>query len=177
MTYLYAKEINPMAAFKISILFATSLDGLTITLTDNSNYASNTEGYTTASFSQRRVFLYNSAGTLFRTVDFTGSSLTTTFTVTKDMYMKANSTYTLGVGGQVQGVNTYMSRELYDLQQASNQLSGACGCSGKNSLCTDTTKAREAINAATFFYMIDNAPDCQDQLDAANELITNVVSC
>lgn len=165
-----------MAVFKVSISVTQDITGETLTFHDDSNYGSNDQSYLVTSFSSRIVSVYGADGSLLGTVTFSGTSLTATYTIVSDVYLSLQSVFTLAAGGTETGTTNYMSRQFYDIQQASNVIDPQCKC-GCNPLCSDTTKANAAMNAAVTFFSVGNAVDCQIQLNAANVLIMPINAC
>lgn len=77
-----------MAAFAANATGSQSADGKTLTLTDLSNYTSNTENYTIADFITRQFILKDSAGNTLATLNL-GSDLSVDYQLTKDQYIEA----------------------------------------------------------------------------------------
>lgn len=126
-----------------------------------------------SSVTSRVLVIKDAAGTTLTTINM-GSTLTATYNITADKYLSfyltivnSGTTYNLQVN--------YMSQQFYNISQVQVIVNGGCSCDDNNELCTDSTKAREAINAALTYFNIGEGEDCQAMLDAANAYLVNLV--
>lgn len=162
-----------MATFTASLSVSQSADCKTQTFTDTSNYTSNDQSYTTASFVTRVFKFYNSVDVLVDTKTMTGSALTVTHSLTSDqwvsakleLYLTGNSTTT----PDFTKTNSVLSTCFLKLCFSELVAETDCGCNDNcncNSTDSDKIKILENIKAAEIFATYDNAVLAQKQLDA-----------
>jgi hypothetical protein len=117
-----------MAAFAPVITGIQSSDGLTLTLTDGSNYGSNNEGYIISNFTTRNVVLTASDNSVLATLPL-GSGLTVTYPLTADKYITATLVLA-GVAPYSTFINLPLGRITQNLYQV---LLASVGCCANHS--------------------------------------------
>lgn len=167
-----------MATFAAAFTVGQSADCKTLTLTDTSNYVTNTQAYTTASFGTRVFKLYNSVGALVDTLPMLGTDLDVTYTLVQDEWLSAVLELYLGVDVVVDFTVTHSILSTCFLKLCFSELMAesecGCGCSGGScscdSTCNDTVRILQYIKAAEIFAEYSNAVSAQRQLDAGTAL-------
>lgn len=149
----------------------------TLTLTDISNYTTNSEGWTVSSFLQRSFLIYDSNGNLIDTIPL-GISLTTTYALTQDEMLSVTLSCTPPTGPALLKVRSVLSvcfLQLCYAELVANTECG-CGCGGGGNSCGcdgvsgDRIKLLEYIKAAEIFAEYSNPVLAQKQLDAGTAL-------
>lgn len=160
-----------MATFTASLSVSQSADCKTQTYTDTSNYVTNDQSYTTASFVTRVFKFYNSVDVLVDTKTMVGGALTVTQTLTSDQWTSARLELTLTGSPTVSFTKTNSVLSTCFLKLCFSELVAEtdCGCNDNcncNSTDSDKIKILENIKAAEIFATYDNAVLAQKQLDA-----------
>lgn len=165
-----------MAAFQPSVSLSQSPDGATITVTDTSNYDSNTDGVTLGNIISRTDTLYDGLNSTITSVVFTPGQLTATVTITKDYYI--NNALSFIIPGPITrtGVDNFLADNFYNnkAREVSRALR-CCDC-GCDKLCTTATKANLAHKEAQTAFLFGVASESQNAIDDANSLI-NTEDC
>lgn len=168
-----------MAIFAAAFTVQQSADCTTLTLTDTSNYVTNDQAYTTASFDVREFKLYNSIGELVDTLSMADGDLNVTYTLIQDEWLSAVLELTLDGSVVVDYTVTHSILSTCFLKLCFSELVAesecGCGCSGgscgcADSTCNDTVRLLQYIKAAEIFAEYSNAPLAQKQLDAGTAL-------
>jgi hypothetical protein len=115
-----------MTVFTPALTGSQSSDGKTLTITDLSNYSVNSQGYTISDFTTRQVVLTSSDGTVLATLNL-GISLTITWQIVKDQYIKATLNLA-GVAPYSTFINLPLQRNTRNLYRV--LLQGGC-CQNK----------------------------------------------
>ena len=168
-----------MATFAAAFTVQQSANCTILTLTDTSNYVTNDQSYTTASFGTRVFKLYNSIGGLVATLLMADGDLDVTYTLVQDEWLSAVLELYLGVDTVVDFTVTHSILSTCFLKLCFSELVAesecGCGCSGGSCSCADSTcndKVRllEYIKAAEIFAEYSNSVSAQKQLDAGTAL-------
>lgn len=114
----------------------------------------------------RVLTIFSPTNTLLDTIDM-GAAVTTTYAITQDQWLRF--VLTLNDGAYVV-ITDYISEGFY-YQALINQSKTDCGCSSKNSLCSDTAKAMLSDKAAVFYATYGFAVNADTCIKAANALI------
>lgn len=168
-----------MAIFAAAFTVQQSADCTTLTLTDTSNYITNDQSYTTASFDAREFKLYNSIGTLVDTLSMADGDLNVNYTLVQDEWLKVVLELTLDGSTIINYTVTHNVLSTCFLKLCFSELVAqsecGCGCSGgscncADSTCNDKVRLLEYIKAAEIFAEYSNAQLAQKQLDAGTAL-------
>lgn len=160
-----------MAVFQPSVSLSQSADGSTVTISDISNYSSNSDSVTINNIGTRQDIITDGLGNLIATVIFTPLSLTASLSVTKDYYLSNALDFTLGSGEHRTGIENALMNNFYN--NAAREVSRKLRCCTCNKLCNAAVKAdltnSEAITATLF----DVPSEAQNAIDDANALINS----
>lgn len=148
-------EFTP--AFKIE----QSSDGLTLTLTDQSNWSDNDEGYVITDFA-RSIIMVDALNNAIGTVDFPASELVEAFSIVTNQWVKAQLTI---IGEQNYDlIQKYGFYRLFQLDYR-KAIVGNCGC-GKSGIDLCSTDA--FLSTAQMAIPIGNGVEFQNDIDAAS---------
>ena len=168
-----------MATFAAAFTVQQSADCTTLTFTDTSNYTTNDQSYTTASFDDRVFKVYNSEEQLVATLTMTGTDLNVTYTLTQDQWLSVELDLTLDGNTTPDFTVTHSVLSTCFLKLCFSELMAesecGCGCSGgscgcADSTCNDTVRILQYIKAAEIFAEYSNEQLAQKQLDAGTAL-------
>lgn len=165
-----------MEAFKPHVIISQSLDGKTLTITDNSNFATNTDGVATGDINPFAITIFDKDAIQLAAIALAYPT-PGTFAIVKDLFLRFHLAYTKGATVYSADV-TYLSTEFYDIAQrkVSGFLSCDCGCS--DLLCHPASKARENKNAAESALIAGDYVNAQQAIDDANTYINQALkSC
>jgi len=132
------------------------ISGTPLTFTDTS---------TGITVSSRVLTIYSATGALLNTINM-GASLTTTYAITGDQWLRF--VLTLNSGAYTATVD-FLSENFY-YNGLINQVKSGCGCSG-DSLCADPAKAMLSDKAALFYTTYGFAVNADTCIKAADALI------
>lgn len=170
-----------MAAFKQDFTITQSTDCSTLTIADNSNFSSNTEGYTFSTFDTKNITIYDAASNVLATLNIVNSN-PVTFTVTKDLYL--TFIYLLQIGSSTPLTKTY-SRALscfidldYGRLVANEYNSNPTTNSSNSELDKDQSLFNiiKSTKAAQVFASTGNGALSQSMLDYANSFVNTFIT-
>ena len=167
-----------MATFAAAFTVGQSADCTTLTLTDTSDYLTNSESYTKASFSDREFKIYNSADELIETLPMFDGDSDVTYKLTQDEWLKVELELTLvgSLSPDYTATHSVLSTCFLKLCFSELVAETECGCGGSGNSCncdsTNNDKIRllEYIKAAEIFSEYSNPVLAQKQLDAGTAL-------
>lgn len=151
-----------MSTFVPSYSISQSSDGRTLTLTDTSNWVSNTEGYIITNFA-RSILLNDAFDELITTVTFTGTDLVETYTLIGDKWVKSYFTIT-GTPTFNLDVQQYAFYRQFQVAYR-NAIKQGCGCGCGN---IDLCSVDAFVTTAQFAIPVGNGEEFQNDIDAAN---------
>jgi hypothetical protein len=160
-----------MAAFQPSVSLSQSADGGTITITDTSNYASNTDGVTINNIVSRTDVITDGNGDAVATVTFTPGQLTATTTITQDYYLSNALSFVIPGPSTRTGTDNYLAANFY--LNAAREVSRKLRCCSCNNLCTASVKADLCYNEALTATLFGVPSEAEDAIEAANALIAS----
>lgn len=153
-----------MAAFKQDFTILQSNDCKTLTLADNSNFGSNTEGYTYSSFDIKNITIYDSLNNVLVVLPIVDAT-PVTYIITKDMYYEIVYTLQHASDTPLVLVKTLALSCFVELAYG-NLVCNNCDCSNDNS--TKLFQVSKGIKASQIFASRGNGVLAQDMLDYSN---------
>lgn len=154
--------------FKPFVVISQALLGSPLTITDQSNFATNTDGVTVNNIDDFGVVIFdkNDQQLQVLSLDYpTGS-----YAITKDLFLRFHLAYIKGATTYEADV-TFLSTQFYDVLARKVAGMQGCGCNCKNELCGPAGKALQAKNAAVSAFIAGDDVDAQQKIDDANVLI------
>lgn len=164
-----------MAAFAASVELSQSADGSTITVTDTSNYSSNTDSVSLGNIISRVDTITDGLGNLIQTVTFGAGLLTASFAVTKDYYLHNVLAFTIPGPTVRTGTDNFLADNYYN--NAAREVSRRLRCCDCTKLCNAAVKADLAHSEAVTATLFGVPSEAQYSIDAANLLITSEEDC
>lgn len=168
-----------MAAFKQDFTIIQSDDCATLTLADNSNFSSNTEGYTFSTFDTKTITIYDASENILSTLPIVNAT-PVTFTVGKDLYL--TFIYLLQIGTDTPLTKTYSKAmscfvELKYGKIVAQEYNGPnCECSGEDNTQNTLFNIIKGIKAAQVFASTGNGALSQSLLDYANSFTDTFIT-
>lgn len=156
--------------FAVSTSAVQSSDGLVVSFYDDSNYSDNTEGYDKSDFTTNTIVIKDATGAILQTSNFLSSNIVT-YNQTKDHWFTTERL--------LEGVATYEKTEKFPLKLiTTNKLqtvlgAGCCqGVTNARNLC----EANAYINGANYAAPSGNSVAWQNDIDAANLFLDNILN-
>lgn len=157
--------------FQPAVTLSQNASGDTVTVTDVSNYSTNTESITLNNIILRQDVVADGLGNLLITVTFPAGQLTTTFTITKDYYLNNALSFTIPGPIVRTGTDNYLAANYY--LNAAREVSRKLRCCNCNNLCNSAVKANLAYNEAITATQFNIPSEAQYAIDDANALINS----
>lgn len=158
-----------MANFQPAAQFSFSADGLTGTLTDISNYSTNTSGVTPQNIGQRQATISDGNGNQLFILTFPANSSTVNFEVSKDYYLSAALAFTLANSAIIFAIVNYLSTRIYDSRLLALVAKFACQCDEQ--LTRNMVKSDLCKSSAEMAFLFNKPSVAQKLIDIANVLI------
>lgn len=162
-------------AFLPKVVISQSLDGKTLTIIDQSNFATNTDGVAVEDISQFGVIVYDKNDQQIQALNL--DYPTGTIQVAKDLFLRFNLNYVDGDTTYTNDV-TFLSTQFYDILARKVSSKQGCDCGCKDQLCGPACKALQCKNAAISSLIAGDYVNAQDGIDKANIFIIQALkSC
>ena len=167
-----------MAAFAPTFTISLNAAGTLLTFTDTSNYASNTESYTRATFATRIFTVTDPYEVEILSTPKTIVDDIATATVDKDRAITVTMTLSNADDSiTYTEVTTYLAINQVMLSFISKMNSfDTCSCDNEKQ-CTNVRKINNEINAAKYNFTFGDLVNSQRHLDYANELTSKDCIC
>lgn len=160
--------------FQPAVSLSASADGSIVTVSDVSNYSTNSEGVLLSNILNRNDVIIDGLGNPIQTFNFSAGSLTYTFPVTKDYYLHNTLLFTLADTSTRSGIDNVLLANFY-LNAAREVSRTLRTCGGNSKLCNSAVKANLAYNEAVTATSFDVPSEAQYAIDDANALINEEV--
>ncbi len=158
-----------MAAFNLDFSAVLNSDtGRALVLTDLSNYITNDEGYTTASFSSRVYVIRNYKGETIATLPIGSEPIVVV--IDKDKWLEITMVFTLLDNSTIELLVKKPCGRIVELEliKRSTEVCGH-GCSSGDK--SNLRLATNAIYAADNFALKGDGVNYQEQIDIANKFV------
>lgn len=161
--------------FKPFVVISQALLGSPLTITDQSNFATNTDGVTVNNIDDFGVVIFDKNDQQLQALSLdypTGS-----YAITKDLFLRFHLAYIKGATTYEADV-TFLSTQFYELMARKVAACQKCGCGCKDLLCGNATKALQNKNAAVSALIAGDYVNAQQAIDDANTFILQALkSC
>lgn len=161
--------------FKPFVVISQSLDGKDLTITDQSNFDTNTDGVASGDINPYGVAVFDKNDQQLDS--FVLDYPTGAWQITKDGFYRFHLDYVKG-GTHYTADVTFLSTQFYDI--VARKVGGftGCGCGCKNQACAPAAKAMANRNNAISSFIAGDAVNAQQGMDDANTLILQALkSC
>jgi len=157
-----------MEPFVPKVVITQSADGKTLTITDQSNFDTNTDGVSVGDISQFGISIFDKSSNLLQQLNM--NYPTATYAITRDLFLRFHLAY-------VDGATTYqadvkfLSTQFYSIAERKVAAKIACDCGCNDLLCYPASKALQNKNAAITAFLTGDDVSAQQAIHDANTLI------
>lgn len=157
-----------MEAFKPFVVISQDLTGKNLTITDQSNFATNTDGVNVGDISAFGVSILDMDGNLLNSQNL--NYPTGAYVITKDMFLRFHQAYIDG-DTTYQSDVTFLSTQFYDNLQRMVAAKLRCDCGCADLLTAASSRARECVTSAESALIAGDYVNAQLSMDDANTFI------
>lgn len=165
-----------MAAFLPHEDINQTIDGATLTLTDDSNYADNDSGISDADIVTRNITIYDENDSL---LDQLAQSLDTpiNWTISADGFYRFHLAFSKSDATLFEADVKFLSTRYYNNVQKNIAASLACGCAPNAKKMDLMNSALQLYNAAIDSFMTGDDVNAAQNIRDANTLINKAALC
>lgn len=164
-----------MEPFLPFIKVTQSADAATLTLTDFSNYSTNTDGVTDDNVVNRTILVYDAYNVLQGTISMLKDT-PATFAITKDQELRFNLSWSLSSGDPFVNDVKFLSTAFYNNIQLSLAPQIKCSCPPPR-LMEHMNKATEFYNAAIDAFILGDDISATLNITDCNTYINYAAKC
>lgn len=163
--------------FLPSVLISQDLSGTPLTATDNSNYASNTDGVTDNNIATRVINVLDENDNVIGGPFNMAKDTPITFPITKDGFFRFNLVFTSTAPVVYTGNTKYLSVQYYKNTQKNIAPQLRCSCPANENLLKFMSRARELYEAAMNSFITGDDVSAALNITDCNTYINKAAKC